>query len=443
MPALLLREIYQYPTGGNLGGLVDTNAAALSDPRSNRRGWAGWTRSQKHAVVASYLGWTLDAFDFFLLVFVLKDVASAFAVSLTTVAFSITLTLALRPVGAFIFGRLADRYGRRRILMLDVGLYALFGALTAFAPSLLAFLLIRSLFGVAMGGEWGVGASLAMESIPAQSRGLVSGILQSGYPTGYLLASAVYGLLYSHIGWRGMFVVGLAPALLIFYIRRGVAESPAFLPARRTQARVGSALVKHWKLAIYAVLLMTAFNFMGHGTLDLYPTFLLKQRHLAPGTVSVIAITYNIGGILGGLVLGALSQRIGRRLAMMAPLLALPAMWLWAFAPSAVLLAVGAFVVQFFVEGSFGVIPAHLSELSPPAVRAAFSGTVYQLGNFIASSNAILETTLAARHGGNFAFALTGVGAVAVLVLAALALVGPEARHADLAGSIAYSQVDG
>ena len=411
------------------------NAAALRSPRSGRWGWEGWTRTQRHAVVASYLGWTLDAFDFFLLVFVLKDVASAFAVSLTAVAYSITLTLALRPVGAFIFGRLADRYGRRRILMLDVGLYALFGALTAFAPSLLAFLVIRALFGVAMGGEWGVGASLAMESIPTESRGLVSGILQSGYPTGYLLASAVFGLLYPHFGWRGMFVVGLAPAVLILYIRRGVTESPVFSPERRPRAPLGSVLLKHWKLAIYAVALMTAFNFMGHGTLDLYPTFLLKQRHLAPGTVSVIAITYNIGGILGGLVLGVLSQRFGRRLAMMAPLLALPAMWLWAFAPSAILLAVGAFLVQFFVEGSFGVIPAYLSELSPPGVRAAFSGTVYQLGNFIAASNAVLETTLAERHGGNFAFAMTVVGAAAVFMLAGLALLGPEARHADLATS--------
>ncbi len=394
-----------------------------------------WTRAQKRVVLASYLGWTLDAFDFFLLVFVLRDVAAAFATSLTSVALAITLTLALRPVGAFVFGRLADRYGRRRILMLDVALYAFFGFLTAFAPSLAAFLAIRALFGIAMGGEWGVGASLAMESIPVESRGFVSGLLQSGYPSGYLLASVVFGLLYSHVGWRGMFVVGLAPALLVLYIRRGVEESPMFGAARPARLSIGPFLARHWKLAVYAVLLMTALNFLGHGTLDLYPTFLEKQRHLAPGTVSLIVVGYNIGGILGGLALGTLSQRIGRRRAMLAPLFALPAIWLWAFSPSVVLLAIGAFIVQFFIEGSFGIIPAHLTELSPPEARASFTGTVYQLGNFIASSVAVLETSIAQRHGGDFALALTAVAIVAALAVAGLALAGPEARHANLAGS--------
>jgi MFS transporter, SHS family, lactate transporter len=392
----------------------------------------GWTRAQRRVVVASYLGWTLDAFDFFLLVFVLKDVAAAFAATLTSVAFAITLTLALRPLGAFIFGRLADRYGRRRVLMLDVALYAFLGLLTAFAPSLVAFLVIRAAFGIAMGGEWGVGASLAMESIPAASRGLVSGILQSGYPSGYLLAAAAFGLLYPHFGWRGMFVAGLAPALLVLYIRRGVEESPAFAPGRAAGICVGSVLARHWQLAVYAVLLMTAFNFLGHGTLDLFPTFLQKQRHLASGTVSIIAVIYNVGGILGGLALGAISQRVGRRRAVLAALLAIPAIGLWAFSPSVVLIAVGAFVMQFFVEGVFGVIPAHLNELAPPEARASFTGTVYQLGNFIASSNAVLQTTLAERHGGNFALALAAVAIPAALLLAGLAIAGPEAPHADL-----------
>ena len=393
----------------------------------------GWTRAQKRAVLASYLGWTLDAFDFFLLVFVLKDVAAAFATSLTSVALAITLTLALRPVGAFVFGRLADRYGRRRILMLDVALYAFLGSLTAFAASLPAFLAIRALFGIAMGGEWGVGASLAMESVPVESRGFVSGLLQSGYPTGYILASVVFGLLYSHVGWRGMFIVGFAPALLVLYIRRGVEESPMFRRARPARLGSGPFLARHWKLAAYAVLLMAALNFLGHGTLDLYPTFLQKQRHLAPGTVSLIVIAYNIGGILGGLALGTISQRIGRRRAMLAPLFALPAIWLWAFAPSTLLLGIGAFIVQFFIEGSFGIIPAHLTELSPPEARAAFTGTVYQLGNFIAASVAVLETSISQRHGGDFALALTAVAIAAAIAVAALALAGPEARHANLA----------
>jgi SHS family lactate transporter-like MFS transporter len=396
-------------------------------------GWNGWTRAQKRAVLASYLGWTLDAFDFFLLVFVLRDVAAAFSTSLTSVALAITLTLAMRPVGAFVFGRLADRYGRRRVLMLDVALYAFFGFLTAFAPSLAAFLAVRALFGIAMGGEWGVGASLAMESIPVASRGFVSGLLQSGYPSGYLLASVVFGLLYPHVGWRGMFVVGLAPALLVLYIRRGVEESPIFGASRPTRLRIGAFLLRHWKRAAYAVLLMTAFNFLGHGTLDLYPTFLEKQRHLAPATVSLIVIGYNVGGILGGLALGTLSQRIGRRRAMLAPLCALPAIWLWAFAPSVLLLAIGAFIVQFFIEGSFGIIPAHLAELSPPEARASFTGTVYQLGNLIASSVAVLETSMAERHGGDLSLPLAAVAIVAALAVAALGLAGPEAREAHLA----------
>jgi SHS family lactate transporter-like MFS transporter len=403
---------------------------------ARRTGWRGWSAAQKRAVIASYLGWTLDAFDFFLLVFVIKDVASTFATSLTSVAFAITLTLALRPVGAFLFGRLADRYGRRRILMLDVALYALFGFLTAFAPGLPAFLLIRGLFGVAMGGEWGIGASLAMESVPAESRGLVSGVLQSGYPSGYLLASVVFGVLYPYIGWRGMFVVGLAPALLIFYIRRGVRESPAFERQRAAGASIGRVLARHWKLALYAILLMTAFNFLSHGTQDLYPTFLQKQRHLAHGTVSLIAVVYNVGAILGGLAVGAISQRVGRRRAMIvAALLAIPATWLWVFAPSVVLLTLGAFIMQFFVQGAWGVIPAHLNELSPGEARASFPGTVYQLGNFIASSNAVLQTVIAERNGGNFALALAAVAIVAALVLAGLVLLGPEARDADLTAS--------
>lgn len=232
-----------------------------------------------------------------------------------------------------------------------------------------------------------------------------------------------------------MFVVGLAPALLVLYIRRGVEESPMFGAARPARVSIGSLLARHWKLAVYAVLLMTAFNFLGHGTLDLYPTFLEKQRHLAPGTVSLIVVAYNIGGILGGLTLGAISQRIGRRWSMLAPLFALPAIWLWAFSPSVVLLAIGAFIVQFFVEGSFGIIPAHLNELSPPEARASFTGTVYQLGNFIASSNAVLQTSIAERYGGDFALALAAVAIVAALAVAGLGLAGPEARHANLAGS--------
>src|SRR5580693_81421 len=219
----------------------------------------GWSPVQKKVVVASFLGWMLDAFDFFLLVFVLKDVAKEFGVERPYVAWAITLTLALRPVGAFVFGRLADRFGRRPILMVDVGLYSVLGFATAFAPNLTVFLIIRALFGVAMGGEWGIGASLTMETVKPEARGFVSGLLQSGYPSGYLIASVVYAQLYDVIGWRGMFMLSLVPAALVLYIRRHVPESPGWTPERAQSGTVFQTLREHWKLALYSVILMTAF----------------------------------------------------------------------------------------------------------------------------------------------------------------------------------------
>lgn len=394
----------------------------------------GWTRTQRHVVVASYLGWTLDAFDFFLLVFVIKDVAGAYATSITAVSLAITLTLAFRPIGALIFGRLADRYGRQPVLMLDVGLYSLFGFATAFAPNLYAFLVIRGLFGVAMGGEWGVGASLTMETVAPKTRGFVSGILQSGYPSGYLLASVVYALLYPVIGWRGLFMVGLAPAMLILYIRSKVPESPAFDRNRAVTVDFIDVLRRNWRLAFYVMVLMTAFNFFSHGTQDLYPTFLQKQRHFSHQTVSGIAVLYNIGAILGGLTFGSLSQIIGRRRAIMAAALsAIPMVWLWAYAPNVAWLAVGAFAVQFCVQGAWGVIPAHLNELSPPDARSAFPGTVYQLGNFIASSNAIAQAYYAEHHNNDYAAALAGVAITAGVVITLLVWRGREAKDIAMA----------
>jgi len=394
----------------------------------------GWTAAQKHVVAASYLGWTLDAFDFFLLVFVVKDVARDFSATVPAVLVAVTLTLALRPLGAFLFGRLADRFGRRPILMLDVALYSVLGFATAFSPNLTVFLAIRALFGVAMGGEWGIGASLTMETIPPAGRGLVSGLLQSGYPSGYLLASLVYGLFYATIGWRGMFMVGILPALLILYIRRKVPESPVFRDEHAKAGTTLSVLARHWKLALYAVLLMTAFNFFSHGTQDLYPTFLQKQRGFGHETVGAIAVIYNIGAILGGLTFGYFSQHVGRRRAMVtAALLAIPAIGLWAFCSSALLLAVGAFVLQFFVQGAWGVVPAHLNELSPREARGTFAGTVYQLGNFIASSNAVLQAKIAESHGNNYALALACVAIAASLTIALLVGFGREAKGADMA----------
>jgi SHS family lactate transporter-like MFS transporter len=317
--------------------------------------------------------------------------------------------------------------------MLDVGLYSMLGFATAFAPNLSVFLVIRALFGVAMGGEWGIGASLTMETVKPEARGVVSGLLQSGYPTGYLLASVIYATLFNTIGWRGMFMVGALPALLVLYIRRRVPESPGWNAERARTSSIFTVLRNHWRIAIYGILLMTAFNFFSHGTQDIYPTFLQVQHGFDAHKTGTIAIIYNIGAILGGWIFGAWSQQLGRRRTiMLAAALSLPVTYLWAYSTTMAGLAVGAFLIQFCVQGAWGVIPAHLNELSPPDARATFPGTIYQLGNLIASSNAVLQTTIAENDGENYAFALASVAVAAALAIATLAALGREARDAKL-----------
>jgi SHS family lactate transporter-like MFS transporter len=394
-----------------------------------------WSAAQRNVLIASFLGWTLDAFDFFLVVFVLKPLAADFGAGITAVTVGITATLALRPVGALLFGRIADRYGRRPALVASVLLYSAMELATAFASSLTVFIALRALYGIAMGGEWGVGASLAFETVPVRSRGLVSGILQAGYPCGYLLAAVAFGLLFDHIGWRGMFVIGAVPALLGVFIFSKVPESPTWTAGRSHPVRPSllGALRGHWRLALYAILLMTAFNFFSHGTQDLYPLMLGAQRGFPAGTRSLIAVVYNIGAILGGMFFGALSGRAGRRrsiaLAAGLSLLALP---FWAYSSTAVTLALAAFVMQFMVQGAWGVVPVHLNELSPEGIRATFPGLVYQLGNLLASYNATLQSWIAHAHGSaghpDYAFALTVVCGVVALSLVLLALLGPERR---------------
>jgi SHS family lactate transporter-like MFS transporter len=390
---------------------------------------SGWTSEQKHVVAATFLGWTLDAFDFFLLVFVLKDIAQEFNTDITNVTFAILLTLAARPIGAYLFGRAADRWGRRPTLMIDVLLYSAIEFASGFAPSLTVLLVLRTIFGIAMGGEWGVGASLTMESIPPQARGFVSGLLQSGYPAGYFLASIVYGLLYQYIGWRGMFMVGVIPALLVFYIRRKVPESPSWKPATASTGSTLAIVQSHWRLAIYAVLLMTAFNFFSHGTQDLYPTFLQVQHNYSTHEVSLIAVIYNIGAIIGGISFGALSESFGRRRTIIvAALLSLAVLPLWAFSTTAVWLAAGAFLMQVMVQGAWGVIPVHLNELSPDDARGTFPGFVYQLGNLIASVNATLQAGIATHFDGQYSLALAIVAGTVAVVIVVLTALGTEAK---------------
>jgi SHS family lactate transporter-like MFS transporter len=395
--------------------------------------WKVLDRRQRNAFVASFLGWTLDAFDYFLMVFVLRAVAAEFNSDVKAVSVAVTLTLAMRPLGALVFGMLGDRFGRRRILMVDILLFSVLELASAFAPTLTALLVLRAAFGFAMGGEWGLGASLTMETIPAQSRGLASGILQEGYACGFLLASVVYGLLFDHIGWRGMFAVGVVPALLVLYIRRNVEESPAWNRMQQRPRRSLASIVRgHGRLFVYVVILMTAFNFFSHGTQDLYPTFLQAQRKLPTHTVSMIAIIANIGAIVGGIVFGMLSERIGRRRAIVfAALLALPIIPLWGFSTSVVLIALGAFLIQISVQGAWGVIPVHLNELSPDDVRGTFPGFAYQLGNLLASANATIQAGFAESRGGNYALALAIVAAAAAVAIALLTSVGPEAHGVE------------
>ena len=236
----------------------------------------GWTSRQRNVAIASFLSWTLDAFDFFVLVFLLSDIATAFQVDIKQVTLAILLTLAVRPIGALLFGRAAEKYGRKPVLMVNIALFSFFELCTAAAPSLTVFLILRVIYGIAMGGVWGVASSLAMETIPDRSRGMMSGIFQAGYPFGYLLAAVVYGLLFDVVGWRGMFVIGAVPVFLLPFIWFKVQESPVWLAARERNESTAlmPVLKKNWKLCIYLVVLMAGFNFFSHGMQDLYPTFL-------------------------------------------------------------------------------------------------------------------------------------------------------------------------
>src|SRR5215831_2754410 len=385
-------------------------------------------KSGAHAVLAGFLGWTLDAFDFFVIVFLFDTLAHQFGVTKKDMVFTTTATLALRPVGAFLFGLLADRYGRRIPLMANVIYFSIIELLCGFAPNYTVFLVLRALFGIGMGGEWGVGASLAMEVAPSRLRGILSGILQSGYSIGYLMAAMAARFLLPIAGWRWMFWIGALPALLALYIRSKVPESEAWKQHRvATTGEVLRVVAGQWKRFAYLVVLMTFMMFLSHGTQDLYPDF-LHEVHKISGTARAnIAIIYNIGAVLGAILFGVLSQAAGRRKGMMAALaLSLLMIPLWAFSHSVAMLVMGAFVMQMGVQGAWGVIPVHLNELSADAARGLMPGLAYQLGILLASPTNSIEYALRDRV--CYQWAIAGFEIVTIVTLAILLALGTEAH---------------
>ena len=381
-----------------------------------------------HAMAAGFLGWTLDAFDFFVVIFLFDTLAEHFRVPKAHIVLSVTATLAMRPVGALIFGAMADRYGRRRPLMVNVLFFSTIELLCGFAPNFTVFLILRMLFGIGMGGEWGVGASLAMEHAPVRWRGVLSGILQAGYPIGYLLAAVAARVVLPMWGWRAMFWVGGIPALLALYIRTKVSESEAWKQHRLTRTLDGPRIAwQHKWLSLYLVALMFLMNCLSHGTQDLYPDFLKHGHGIAPNAVAYVTIFYNVGAVVGAIVFGMLSERLGRRYSMLAALaVSLLVMPFWAFGGTLAILAVGAFLMQMGVQGAWGIIPVHLNELSPDAVRGLLPGFTYQIGILFAASTPTIEFALRDRLG--YAWALTAFELATIAGLVLMLVFGQEKR---------------
>jgi MFS transporter, SHS family, lactate transporter len=383
-------------------------------------------KGSHHALLAGFLGWTLDAFDFFVIVFLYDTLSQHFGVPKKAIIFTTTATLALRPVGAFIFGLLADRYGRRIPLMANVIYFSIIELACGFAPNYTVFLILRALFGIGMGGEWGVGASLAMEAAPTRWRGILSGILQSGYSIGYLLAAVATRFVLPVWGWRPMFWLGALPALLALYIRTKVPESEAWQHHRAgSMGDVLRVVALNYKRFLYLVVLMIFMMFLSHGTQDLYPDFLKEIHKVAPSSVANIAMIYNVGAVIGAIIFGLLSQSLGRRKGMMAALgLCLLVMPFWAFGGSVPVLIVATVFMQMGVQGAWGVIPVHLNELAADAARGLMPGMAYQLGILFAAPTNSIEYALRERFG--YQWALAGFEIVTIVALVLLLWRGAE-----------------
>jgi len=400
---------------------VETVATSSSPPSG---------KGQTNAVLAGFLGWTFDAFDFFLLTFVLAPIAKEFSQTIPAMALTITASLATRWVGAILFGLFADRYGRRIPLIVNILYFSLIEVLSGLAPNYKIFFFLRLLYGIGMGGEWGVGASLAMESVSVRWRGFVSGLLQEGYALGFLLAAAVYRLVYPHWGWRPLFFIGGLPALLTLFVRAKVKEPEAWHRSRTDWATYRRAIFRNWRRFAYLVLLLAMMNFIAHGTQEMYPTFLQQQHGFSPQRTSNFTVISMIGALCGGLMFGFLSDSWGRRRTMVtAVLLGIAVIPLWMFAPNLPLILLGGFLMQFMVQGAWGVIPAHINELSPDQLRGFFPGLAYQFGVLIASGSAYFEARMAQFMSYGQAM---GLFAAAVLLIGALVIaLGPEEHRAE------------
>ncbi len=396
----------------------------------NTKGW-------QFAVASSILGWVLDAFDFFVVVFLFDALAANFHVEKKAIVWTISITLAMRPVGALLFGALADRFGRKKPLMACVIYFSTITILSGFSPNYLFFVVMRALYGIGMGGYWGIGASFAMENAPRKQRGVLSGMMQGGYPFGYLLAAVGMLTIMPHLGWRAMFVVGSLLAVVIVILTYLSPESEAWKQHRMGSiANIFKTLFQHMGSFSYLLLVMVVMSCLSHGTQDLYPDFLKSLPSIKDALVLGmkplygIPIIYNIGAITGAIFFGSISERIGRRYAIMVALvlslLAIPA---WAFGGSVLTLVIGSYVMQTGVQGAFGVIPAHLNELSPDAVRSLFPGFVYQLGVLVASPAVSFEFFLRDHFG--YPWALTLFEVIVIVLLLIIFALGPEqhGRH--------------
>ncbi|OJJ72369.1 hypothetical protein ASPBRDRAFT_124661 [Aspergillus brasiliensis CBS 101740] len=359
----------------------------------------------------AFAGWTWDAFDFFTVSLTATDLAKTFDKSVTDITWGITLVLMLRSVGAITFGIAADRWGRKWPFIVNNLLFVVLELGTGFCQTYKQFLGCRALFGIAMGGLYGNAAATALEDCPMEARGIVSGLLQQGYAFGYLLATAfARGLVNttSH-GWRPLYWFGACPPVLIIIYRLFLPETDTFLQRQATREHVrggvtttflsegNTAIKRHWLLLIYLVLLMAGFNFMSHGSQDLYPTMLENQFDFSADAVTVTQVVANLGALTGGTTLGWASQIFGRRFSIIfICIIGGALLYPYTFVTNHSVMA-AAFFEQFCVQGAWGVIPIHLMELSPGAIRTFAVGTAYQLGNLVSSASSTIESTIGER----------------------------------------------